>query len=275
MKRVAIQGIRGSFHDIIARHYFSQEAIQTVECHSFDDLCHTLKNDGADLAIMAIENTLAGSILPNYALLEENQFQIIGEDYLRIEMNLMSLEGQKISNLEEVHSHPIALLQCKEFFKNYPKIKLVEINDTADGAKKLKETNTKNIGIIASKMAADLYGLELLAEGIETNKQNYTRFLILSNQKQTIEEANKASIVFSLKHQVGSLVDILMILKCHELNMTSIQSSPIIGSPYEYNFHVDLNWSNRQYFDAAMEILTRNVAHLNILGIYKGGQYQN
>ena len=270
MRKVAIQGVRGAFHELAANKYFDND-IKIIECDTFSDLCKALKNNDADCAIMAIENTLAGAILPNYSLLEEHNFNIHGEIYMRIEMNLMTLPGQNIEDLEEVQSHPMAILQCKPYFDKYPNIKLREIEDTAIGAKKLNENVYKNIGIIASETAAELYDLDIIAKGIETDKKNFTRFLILSNDKDIIDSPNKASIVFSLQHQVGSLVDILTILKCHEINMTKIQSSPIIGQPYEYNFHIDLSWENYYYFKHAMDIVERNVAHLRILGEYKAG----
>ena len=271
MKTIAIQGVRGAFHELAAYEYFDNN-IQLLECFTFSELCQKLKKKEADYAVMAIENTLAGAILPNFSLLEENAFHIHGEVFMRIEMNLIGQKGQKIETLKEVQSHPMAILQCKHFFENKPDIKLREIEDTAIGAKILSTSKEKNIGVIASNAAAKLYDLEILAEGIETDKKNFTRFLILSNDEQYVKNANKASIVFSLFHQPGALVDILTILKCHELNMTRIQSSPIIGKPLEYNFHIDLKWENYQYFKQAMEIVKRNVPELRILGMYKEGQ---
>lgn len=270
MKKVAIQGVKGAFHDIVASEYFTSP-IEIVECSTFQELCNKLKNDECDTAVMAIENTLAGSILPNFTLLEEHGFYVVGEVYLRIKMNLMAIPGQKTQDLYEIQSHPIALLQCREYLKSLGNIHLNEINDTAEGAKILEQRNQQGIGIIASKRAAELYNLEILKSGIETDKKNYTRFLILSKSSTPIQRANKASLVFVLKHEVGSLVDILTILKCHELNMTKILSTPIIGRPYEYAFHIDLTWENKSYFDNAMDIVRRNVAKLRILGTYKQG----
>ena len=270
-KRVAIQGIKGSFHDLVVQRYFKNENFQLIECMSFESVSTTLKDGDADIAIMAIENTLAGSILPNYTHIQENNFFIGGEIYLHIQMNLLALRGNVISDLKRVASHPMALRQCREYFKKYSKIELVEINDTADGARKVSEEQLKDVGIIASKRAADLYGLDVLSEGIETHKENYTRFLVLTRDRIEVSNANKASICFELNHAVGSLVDILMIMKCHELNMTKIQSVPVIGKPYQYHFHVDVMWDNHQYFINGMEIVRNNVSNLQILGEYMQG----
>ena len=270
-KRVAIQGIKGSFHDLVVQRYFNNEDIELIECMSFDHVSRALKQEKAEIAIMAIENTLAGSILPNYTRIQENNFFINGEIYLHIQMNLLALNGNDISSLKRVASHPMALRQCKEFFKNYPDVELVEISDTADGARRVSEEQLDDVGIIASKRAAELYGLNILSEGIETHKENYTRFLVLTRDRIEVPDTNKASICFELDHAVGSLVDILMIMKCHELNMTKIQSVPVIGKPYQYHFHVDLMWDNYQYFKNGMEIVRNNVSDLQILGEYVQG----
>ena len=268
---MAIQGIKGSFHDLVVQRYFNNEDIELIECMSFDHVSRALKQEKAEIAIMAIENTLAGSILPNYTHIQENNFFINGEIYLHIQMNLLALNGNVISSLKRVASHPMALRQCKEFFKNYPDVELVEISDTADGARRVSEEQLDDVGIIASKRAAELYGLNILSEGIETHKENYTRFLVLTRDRIEVPDTNKASICFELDHAVGSLVDILMIMKCHELNMTKIQSVPVIGKPYQYHFHVDLMWDNYQYFKNGMEIVRNNVSDLQILGEYVQG----
>lgn len=273
--KVGIQGIAGSFHDIITRKYYQNDlSIEIVECETFKELAFSLKNGDTSQAVMAIENTVAGSILPNFSLIQENNFRIIGEAYLRIEMNLIANKGVEIDSINEVMSHPMAILQCEDFLSEYPAIRSVKINDTAEGVKMLKESNDQSKGVIASEYAASIYDMDVLAKGIESDKQNYTRFLILSKDKKSIEGANKASIVFQLKHEVGNLVDILMILKCHELNMTKIQSAPIVGMPYEYNFHIDLTWEKYDYFKHAMEIVDTKVLHLDVLGEYIQGDRQ-
>jgi prephenate dehydratase len=270
-KKVAIQGIKGSFHDLVVHRYFKNNDLSLLECHSFDHVFAAISAGDADLAVIAIENTLAGSILPNYAHIQNNGFYVSGEIYLHIQMNLLAIKESNISDLKKVASHPMALLQCKEFMNKYPDIELVEISDTADGAREVNERNLKDVGIIASLRAAELYDMEVLNEGIETHKENYTRFLIITKEKVQVTNANKASICFELKHEVGSLVDILMIMKCHELNMTKIQSVPVIGRPYQYHFHVDVCWDNYEYYENAMAIVRRNVHDLQILGVYKQG----
>lgn len=271
MKKVGIQGIAGSFHDIAVQRYFGEGKVEVVECETFKSLCFALKEGEIDQAMMAIENTVAGSILPNFSLIQENGFQIIGEVYLRIEMNLIANEGADINQITEVASHPMAILQCEDYLSKHKHIKSVKIEDTAEGVKQLSASKDVTKAVIASEYAANMYNMPILEKGIETDKKNFTRFLILSPSKINVEEANKASVVFQLKHEVGNLVDMLMILKCHELNMTKIQSAPIVGKPYEYNFHIDLMWDNYEYFKHAMDILRTKVSHLEILGEYKQG----
>ena len=271
MSRVAIQGIKGSFHDLVVQRYFQQTSITLKECLSFDDVFLAIQREEVDLAVVAIENTLAGSILPNYTHIQNNSVFIKGEIYLNIQMNLLALPKQEMSDLKYVASHPMALLQCKQFLNDYPYLELVEISDTAEGARKVRDKELIDTGIIASVRAAELYDLNVLHRGIETHKENYTRFLILSNERGEVHDSNKASICFELKHEVGSLVDILMIIKCHELNMTKIQSVPVIGRPYQYHFHVDVCWDNYEYFENAMAIVRRNVHDLQELGEYRKG----
>lgn len=269
--KIGIQGIKGSFHHIIARQYYEGQEIEIVECDTFKDLSKKLHEGNIDQAVMAIENTLAGSILPNFSLIQKYGFKVVGETYLRIQMNLIANPGVNMSAIKEVKSHPIALLQCDQFFAAYPHIKLTEINDTAEGVKLIKEGNITDVAVIGSELACELYEMDFLAKGIETDKKNFTRFLILDKKQNKNDRANKASVVFQLHHEVGNLVDILMILKCHEMNMTKIQSAPILGKPYEYNFHIDLTWDSYEYFQHCMDIVQRNVSHLAILGEYQQG----
>ncbi len=264
--KIAIQGVRASFHDVAARRFFKEVVIEPVECSSFSLLCQRLKNKEADFALMAIENTIAGSILPNYSLLESFGFKILGEVYLRIEMCLLALPGQAISDIRLVQSHPMAILQCEKFLSGLSNIKMVEASDTAESALEIKAKCLKNHAAIASRLAGETYGLELLAENIETDRSNYTRFLVLSRAEdyQKPTGSNKASIRFEAEHMPGSLVKALDVFHQHAVNMTKIQSIPIIGKPYQYGFHVDLEWrENDNYLKALQEIkaLTLNLIH--------------
>ncbi|MDB5272195.1 MAG: pheA [Chitinophagaceae bacterium] len=243
--KVAIQGGRASFHDIASRIYFGEE-ITTVECDTFRKLCETLKNDkSVDFALMAIENSIAGSILPNYSLLKEYDFSIIGEVQLRIKMNLIGHQGAKLTDLTKVMSHYMALLQCEDFLYNHPVIEKEEYYDTADAVKFVKESGHRDWSAIASRYAANYYGMQLLAEGIETVPQNFTRFFVLSRDKKSKSEgASKATLSFQLPNKVGALAEVLRIIVDNKINLTKIQSLPIIGKPNEYTFYVDCEWSN-------------------------------
>lgn len=235
--KIAIQGIRGSFHHQVAKEYFG-ENMELDECMSFDALVNSLVENKTQHAVMALENSIAGSIIPNYALIDRNNLHIIGEHYLNINMNLMVLKGQKIEDIKEVHSHPIALLQCGEFFKKYPHIKLVESGDTAETARRIQENQLKKIAAVASPIAAEMFGLDILASGIHTIKSNKTRFVILKTQNKVLpkSEINKASIKFELDDTPGSLATILNVMNNCKLNLTKIQSMPIIETPFQYSF---------------------------------------
>lgn len=271
--RIAIQGVTASFHDFATRKFFSNRKIDLIQCSSFPILCRALQDGTADLAVMAIENSIAGSILPNYSLLESNQFKIIGEVYLRIEMNLMALPGQSMKDIRFIQSHPMALLQCEDFFAKYPNIKILEGADTAESAKELRDRNLKSYAAVASRLAAEVYGLEILHAGIETNKQNYTRFLVICRKDdyQPIEAANKASLRFEAAHAPGSLVQILEIFYRNAINMTKLQSVVIPGRPYEYSFHVDLEWQERANYDRALVELRTKALNLIDFGAYIRG----
>ena len=228
--KIAIQGIKGSFHHQVAQNYF-QSNIELEECLSFPDLVQSLKKNQVQKGIMALENSIAGSIIPNYALIDQNNLHIIGEYYLDIHMNLMVLKGQKIEDITEVHSHPIALLQCAVFFSQYPHIKLVESVDTAETAQRIQKLQLKGIGAVAAQIAAELYDLEIIASGIHTIKSNTTRFVILKNESEELfrEKINKASIKFELHDLQGGLATVLNALNVCQLNLTKIQSLPKIG----------------------------------------------
>jgi len=266
--KVAIQGVKGSFHHIVAEQYFG-ESIDLVECLLFSEMPDLLINNKADVLIMAIENSIAGAILPNYALIDENQLNICGEHHLPIHHNLMGVTGQTIEDINEVYSHPMALLQCRKFFKKYPHIKLIEDKDTAEVAKRIEAKNLKGIGAIASDLAAKTYNLEILATEIQTINDNATRFFILKNDipdKSIV--ANKASIKFAANNDAGSLAEILGILAKYGLNLTKIQSMPIIDTPWKYAFFVDFTFSNYNGYVKAMKEVKGKVVSMKILGEY-------
>lgn len=271
MKEItAIQGIEGSFHHQVAREYFGDDVV-TDQCMSFQELIDSLKNGKSSVGVMAIENSIAGSILANYALIDENDIRITGEHYIPIVMNLMALPGQKIEDITEVYSHPIALLQCKNFFRNYPGIKLIEDSDTAEVARRIAEKGLKNTGAVASNAAADIFGLEILAEDIHSIKSNATRFLILSGNGVEKEEKNinKASLKFEINDAHGSLITVLNVINDCNLSMTKIQSMPIIEKPWEYAFFVDVIFNDIADFKKAMKIIEVVTDSLKILGTYK------
>lgn len=271
--KIAIQGIKGSFHHQVANEYFS-ESLELDECMSFDSLVQSLVANKTQKAVMALENSIAGSIIPNYALIDRNNLHIIGEYYLDIHMNLMVLPGQKMEDIKEVHSHPIALLQCGEFFKKYPHIKLVESGDTAETAQRIQENQLKNIAAVASPIAAEMFGLDILASGIHTIKSNKTRFVILKTQNKVLpkEEINKASIKFELDDTPGSLATILNVMNNCKLNLTKIQSMPIIESPFQYSFFVDVVFEKYKHYEKAKSILELMTTHFKVLGEYKNGR---
>ena len=267
--KIAIQGIKGSFHHQVAQEYFQQE-FAMEECMSFDDLVKTLIENKAHKGVMALENSIAGSIIPNYALIDHNNLHIIGEHYLDIHMNLMVLKGQKIEDITEVHSHPIALLQCAVFFSQYPHIKLVESGDTAETARRIQEQKLTGIGAVAAPIAAKLYDLEILAAGIHTIQSNKTRFVIVKTQNKEWpkEEINKASIKFELDDTAGSLATVLNVMTNCKLNLTKIQSMPIIETPFQYSFFVDVVFEKYKHYEKAVKILQIMTNHFKVLGEY-------
>ncbi len=269
-KKIAIQGIESSFHEEAAYKYFGRD-IETVNCLSFQDLCDSLKSGDSDFAVMAIENSIAGSLLQNYTLLQEYNFSILGEVYLRIKMNLMALPGTLLSNIKIAQSHPIAIRQCSKFLKGLDNVLLEEKEDTAICAKLIAENKMKGIAAIASESAAEIFGLEILARGIETNKKNFTRFLVLSNEPKISESDTKATLFFQLPHDPGALAKILNILAAYSINLTKIQSVPIVGKPLEYNFHVDMEWELYSSFKKAITVIEGIAVNLQILGEYKKG----
>ena len=272
-KTIAIQGAEGSNHHKVARDFYGT-SIALKECMSFDALVDSLLDASAKFGVMALENTIAGSIIPNYALIDSNNLHIIGEEYLNIHHHLMCLKGQKIENIKEVWSHPMALLQCKEFFKKYPHIKLVEDVDTAEVAKRISNENLVGIGAIAPKIASEIFDLEIIEDEIQTIKENATRFVIVQtdapNNKN--EEINKASLKFQLNHKRGSLAAILNVLSDCKMSLTKIQSLPVIETPWKYSFFVDVTFENYKEYEKAKVILEIMAEEFKVLGTYKNGR---
>ncbi len=269
-KRIAIQGIKGSFHHQVASEYFGKD-IELTECLSFDRLVTSLLEKESSDAVMAIENSIAGSIIPNYALIDKNDLHIVGEHYLNIHHNLMALPGQHIEDIKEVYSHPMALLQCKEFFKKHPNIKLVEDSDTAEVAKRIADQQLKGVGAIAAAMAANLYNLDILAHEIQTIKHNETRFVVLHTKNSLLPESaiNKASLCFTTDHKRGSLATVLNVMSDCRMNLTKIQSLPVIETPWVYAFFVDVTFADYEDFAKAKSIMSIMVGDFKVLGEYK------
>lgn len=271
---IAIQGGQGSFHEIATREYFGNNNIELLPCDNFSAVCEACLTKNVQYGIMAIENTVSGSLVSNYSLLTDFDLNIVGEIYLRIEQNFLVLPGQSIKEIKEVYSHYMAIAQTRKFFRQYPHIKLIESDDTALSAKEINENKLYGTGAIASSLAAEMYGLEILQKGIETNKKNFTRFLVMNNNGKPdseIREINKSSLVFSLPHTKGSLSQVLSILAFYELNLSKIQSLPIVGKEWEYLFYVDLIFDDHKRYKQAVDAITPLIKELKILGEYKRG----
>ena len=273
MKRIAIQGIAGCFHDTAAREFFAGEQIETLPCPSFDELFARMRADRELLGIAAIENTIAGSLLPNHELLRLSSARIIGEQKLRISHVLAALPGQRIGEIREVHSHPIALMQCGEFLKAHPGMKAVERDDTAGSAREIAREGLSGTAAICGAEAAERYGLEILERGIETNRHNFTRFLLLADESRAAEFArpgrtDKASLLFTLPHTQGSLSKALTVLSFYDINLTKIQSLPIVGREWEYRFYVDVTFADPERFHQAVEAVRPLTSGFRILGEY-------
>ena len=267
--KVAIQGKKGSFHHIVAQRYFGNQ-LSLVTCETFDSSVRELLRNSADLAVMAIENSIAGSIIPNYALIDQNDLKIVGEYGLNINHNLMVLPGQIIDDIKEVHSHPMALLQCKNFFQKYPSIVMVESEDTAEEAFRISKDQIKGIGAIASQEASDIYNLDILAHSIQSIKNNITRFVIIQKKGSLVSEdkINKASLKFTLDHQRGSLAAVLNVMSDCQLNLTKIQSLPVIETPGKYAFFVDVTFDDFNNYDKAKKLISIMASKFKILGEY-------
>ncbi|MEG1024313.1 prephenate dehydratase [Flavobacterium plurextorum] len=268
--KIAIQGIKGSFHHQVVKEYFS-ENVEIDECLSFEELIDSLLSGKSNQAVMAIENSIAGPIIPNYALIDKNNLHIIGEHYLNIQQNLMALKGQKIEDIKEVHSHPMALLQCMDFLKQYPNIKLVEDKDTAETARRIQEKQLTGIAAIASVTASEMYDLDIIASSIQTIKNNMTRFVIIKKQNSFLPESeiNRASVKFELDHKRGSLAAVLNVMSDCKLNLTKIQSLPKIETPWKYSFFVDVTFEKYEDFAKAKALLNIMAEYFKVLGEYK------
>jgi prephenate dehydratase len=266
---VGIQGVIGSFHHIVTTQYFENKAI-IKEFLSFDDLVESLVNEKCNYAVMALENSIAGSLIPNYALIDENNLHIVGEKYLDIQHNLICLQGQDLSDINEVHSHPMALLQCKNFFKKHLHIKLVEDKDTAQVAKRISENKLQNVAAIASDLAAEIYSLKIIKKSIQTIKHNETRFVILQKfSNKNIDNISKASIKFELDHKRGSLAAILNVVSDCKLNLTKIQSLPKIDTPWVYSFFIDITFEKFKDYKKAKSIMSIMAKDFKVLGEYE------
>jgi len=273
IKAVAIQGVIGSFHHIVSQEFF-KTPVDVIECMTFDRVVDALITKECDAAIMALENSIAGSIIPNYALIDKYGLHIVGEHYLDIQHNLMALPNQTLEDIKEVYSHPMALLQCKAFFKLHPHIKLVEDKDTAEVARRIQDKQLKNIGAIASVTAAEIFELDILAHSIQTIKHNETRFVIVKRTNSEVQEQkiNKASIKFEANHKRGSLATILNVMSDCKLNLTKIQSLPIVETPWKYAFFVDVTFDNYDDFKKAKSIIDIMGDEFKVLGEYKNAK---
>lgn len=266
--RVAIQGIATSFHEVAAFTHFGGP-VKTVECLTFHDLCEALNDGRADAAVMAIENSIAGSILPNYFLLQQYHFSIVGELYLPIHLHLAALPGVRLNEIRTVESHPMAIRQCTDFLRQLPHVAVRESDDTALSARNIRDKQSRDVAAIANSQAAERFGLQILERRIETNRKNFTRFLVLSKSKSAVNDSNKASLAFEVANEAGSLADVLVVFRDHAINLTKIQSIPIVGRPQEYTIHVDVEWGRRNKYDEALRKVLRITRNLNVLGEYR------
>ena len=274
MKKITIQGVAGCFHDAAAHLYFEGEEVETVPCESFPAMFDTLSSDSSLLGIMAVENTIAGPLLQNHELLRQSNLKVIGELKMRISHVLCALPGQEIDRLTEVNSHPMALMQCEQYLRRHPNLKIVERFDTAGSAEEIARDNLVGHAAVCGEYAAGLYGLDILERGIETNKRNFTRFLILADALTAGEigpgeqDIDKASIVFTLPHTQGALSKILTILSFYDINLSKIQSTPIVGREWEYLFYVDLTFDSLLRLHQAIDAVRPLIRDLSILGEY-------
>lgn len=273
-RKVAIQGIKGSFHDIAAHRYYEGEEVELVCCDTFEEVFEAVQTDPKTMALVAIENTIAGSLLHNYELLRDSGTTIVGEHKLRISHSIMCLPDDDWSNIQEVNSHPVALMQCRDFLAEHRGIKVVEVADTAGAAADISRGQLHGHAAICHRDAARIYGMKVLQEGIETNKHNFTRFLVLANPEEApkhrdLRQVNKSSLVFTLPHEEGSLSAILSVLSFYKLNLTKIQSLPIIGKEWQYMFYIDLSFQDYTRYRQAINAISPLTRNLKLLGEYK------
>lgn len=274
-KKIAIQGVAGAFHEVAAQKYFGQNIV-AVECDTFRKLALRLAAGEVDFAVMAIENTIAGTLLPNYSLINELDLNVVGEVYLHIEMQLMALPGVQLPQVTCIHSHPIAIAQCREFLDTLPpEVTVIEKNDTAESAQLIVKNQLANTAAIAGSLAAEMYGLNVIAKDVHTCKENFTRFLALSRQKCKSDLNNKASICLEVAHRSGSLAKVLGIWAKNGVNLTKIQSVPIIGKPYQYSFYIDLEWDDNAAYLRAMNEVDEFTTNLHLLGEYRRDSWKN
>lgn len=274
MKRIAIQGSVGSFHDIAAHQYFKGEQLQLICCETFEQVFENIRRDPTVIGMLAIENTIAGSLLHNYELLRNSGTTIVGEHKLHIEHSICCLPEDSWETIREVHSHPVALMQCRGFLADHPELKAVEASDTAGAAKLISEEKCRGWAAICNASAARLYGMKVLKESIEDNKHNFTRFLVVSDTRKAdflrpLDKTNKASLVFSLPHEEGSLSQVLSILYFYKINLTKIQSLPIIGHEWEYMFYVDVTFSDPIRYRQSIDAIIPLTKELKVIGEYK------
>ncbi len=277
MKRVTIQGVEGCYHEVAARAFFTPDEIEVIPCATFSALFEAMASDKELLGIAAIENTIAGSLLQNHELLSNSSLRVIGEQKIRVSHVVAVLPGESIDQITEIHSHPIALMQCAKWLSEHPTIKAVESDDTAESAKIIAQKQLSGHAAICSEWAAELYGLEVIERAIETNHHNFTRFLILSDELSSesytqAEQINKASIQFSLSHSKGCLSKVLTILSFYDINLTKIQSLPIIGREWEYLFYVDLSFDSLERYRQSLDAVRPLLTELKILGEYTEAQ---
>lgn len=278
--KIAIQGGKGAFHELAARSYFPNLEFGLQPCETFQDVFTSLADKHSQIGVMAIENSVAGSILPNYALLRKHGMIIRGEVYLRIVQNLMALPGEKLSGIREIHSHPVAIQQCELFLEPLRKkgVRIIETSDTALSARRIRKEQLSGVAALASSLAAELYDLEILAKGVESDSINFTRFLILSDKNYPVQQIvphsgsiDKASLCFALPHETGSLSTVLSILASHGMNLTKIQSMPIVGKAWQYFFHIDLVFGKAENYRKAISAIESHVDQLMVLGEYQQG----
>lgn len=276
--KIAIQGIEGSFHDEATQKLFPNQQVELVKCETFDAVTQSVKLGKSDFGVIAIENTIAGSILPNYNLLENADLEILDEVFLNIQMYLMALETESIIDIFEVHSHPVALLQCKDYLRKFPpQFKIIEGKDTASEAKRIRENNIKGVAAIAGRQVAERYNLKILDSNIQDIKENQTRFVLVGNRGAAVNQKapNKASLKFQLGHEVGTLSKALEILAKNDINLTKIQSLPVVGTPWKYAFFVDITFDNLEKFYQTVDQLEPFVKNFKILGSYTQNTQNN